>query len=68
MSITANTTYIASYHTGGAFLYEWYRLQNAGVDNAPLHALKDGTDGANGLYLYGLGGAVPTNSYASSNY
>ena len=68
VTIAANTTYVASYHTSGGFLYEWYTFQNAGVDHAPLHALKDGLDGANGLYLYGAGGAMPTNSYASSNY
>ena len=68
VAISANTTYVASYHTGGAFNYTWYTFQNQGVDNAPLHALKDGLDGPNGVYTYGPGGTMPTSSYASSNY
>ena len=39
-----------------------------GVDNAPLHALADGVDGANGVYRYGAGGGFPTNTWQSSNY
>ena len=68
VSISANTTYVASYHTGGAFYYEWDRLKNAGIDNPPLHILKDGVDGGNGLYHYGPGGSMPTEYWASSNY
>src|SRR5205823_6590931 len=45
VAITANTTYIASYHTNGGFYYSFNDFQNAGVDNPPLHALKDGVDG-----------------------
>ena len=68
VAITANTTYVASYHTSGPFYYEWSRFQSAGVDNAPLHALKDGLDGGNGLYSYGPGGVMPASTYLSSNY
>ena len=39
----------------------------ASTDNAPLHALRDGLDGPNGLYAYGAS-AFPTQSYHSSNY
>src|SRR5262249_32919569 len=43
VGITANTTYLASYHTGGSFYYSLNYFQNAGVNNAPLHALIDST-------------------------
>ena len=68
VAITANTTYVASYHTGGAFHYTWDTFRNQGIDNPPLHALRDGLDGVNGVYSYGPGGAMPVSSYASSNY
>src|SRR5262249_18047378 len=42
VTITTNTTYVASYHTGGAFYYSYYYFQNSGVDNPPLHALQNG--------------------------
>jgi hypothetical protein len=67
--ISANTIYVASYHApnGGYSLDSGY-FANAGYDNAPLHALKDGVSGGNGLYLYGTTSAFPGNSYGSSNY
>src|SRR5207249_4112694 len=37
-------------------------------DNAPLHALADGVDGANGVYAYGANGTFPVNSFNSANY
>ena len=40
----------------------------SGVDNAPLHALADGVDGGNGVYVYGTGNTFPSNTYQSSNY
>jgi len=39
-----------------------------GVDNGPLHALRDGQDGLNGVYRYGTGGGFPNGSWQSSNY
>ena len=39
----------------------------AGVDNGPLHALQNGVNGGNGVYLYGSGG-FPTETWQSSNY
>src|SRR4029079_5252493 len=40
----------------------------AGVDNAPLHALQDGVDGGNGVYVVGSGGTYPTSTFQGSNY
>jgi hypothetical protein len=67
VAIRANTTYIVSYHTdaGGYALNQNFFV--AAVDNPPLHALRDGQDGPNGVYLYGPGG-FPTETYLSSNY
>ena len=39
----------------------------AGVDAPPLHALKDGADGPNGVYLYGTS-AFPTQTFQSEGY
>jgi hypothetical protein len=58
--IVANTTYVASYHTNRGYYYSQNYFRNAAFDNAPLHALKDGTVGLNGVYAYGSGGIFPT--------
>ena len=68
VAISANTTYIASYHTNGPFYYSWFAFQNQGIDNPPLHALADGADGRNGVYVYGPGGAPPTETFNATNY
>ena len=68
VSIAANTTYVASYHTNtGSYGITGGAFTSAGVDNAPLHALATGVDGANGVYLYG-GGAFPTQTFNAANY
>ncbi len=66
--ITANTTYVASYHEGGTLYYSQPYFANMGVDNPPLHALRSGVDGLNGVYRYGSGGLFPNLSYNTSNY
>jgi hypothetical protein len=67
VAITANTTYVVSYHTGVGNYAVNNNYFTAGVDNAPLHALASGVDGLNGVYLYG-GGGFPTQSFNASNY
>jgi hypothetical protein len=37
------------------------------LDNAPLHALADGTS-SNGLYAYTASPAFPSSSFSASNY
>ena len=67
--ITANTTYVASYFDPqGHYSADNNYFATAGVDNAPLHALANGVDGANGVYHYGTTIAFPTSTYQSSNY
>src|SRR5204862_734471 len=52
VAVSANTTYVVSYHTNTGS----YAVTNSGlaspVDNAPLHALADAASGGNGLYFY----------------
>ena len=51
--ITAGTHYVASYHTNiGHYAGDNNYFLNSSFDNPPLHALKTGTDGGNGVYLY----------------
>ncbi len=68
VTIAANTSYVVSYHTNAGFTASWYYFQNNGVDNGPLHTLKDGTDGATTVFAYGAGGVFPTGTWHSTNY
>ncbi|MEU4695235.1 DUF4082 domain-containing protein [Actinoplanes sp. NPDC023714] len=69
IAISANTTYVASYYApNGRYASDDGGFAASGVDNAPLHALRDGEDGANGLYRYGTGGGFPTNTWQATNY
>jgi methionine-rich copper-binding protein CopC len=68
ITVTAGTTYVASYFApaGHYSLTEGYF--SAATTRGPLTALKDGTDGGNGVYRYGSTSAFPTSSYSASNY
>jgi methionine-rich copper-binding protein CopC len=69
VAIAANTTYVASYHApNGHYAEDEHFFDSAGVDNGPLHALKSGVDGFNGVYDYGPAGTFPTSNWFSSNY
>lgn len=69
VAITANTVYVASYHTnGGHYSDDMNFFSGKGADNAPLHALADGTSGFNGLYAYGSSSTFPNQGYNASNY
>jgi glucose/arabinose dehydrogenase len=53
ISIAANTTYVASYHTTtGRYAATPLGLANA-VNNAPLHALASSSSGGNGVRAFG---------------
>lgn len=68
VAVTANTVYVASYHTSvGNYAVDNNFFATTGIDNPPLHALRDGESGSNGVYRYGASG-FPDNSYQSSNY
>lgn len=69
VAIAANTTYVASYHTGsGVFAVApgYFNLQ--GADNGPLHALQNGVAGQNGVLLPSPGGQFPSLGYGGNNY
>jgi hypothetical protein len=68
VAIDANATYVASYHTNTGHYATNNGYFAVGVESAPLHALRDGADGANGVYRYSSGPAFPNQSYLSSNY
>jgi hypothetical protein len=67
--VTAGTTYIISYYApNGHYSGDLSYFAATGVDNGPLHLLKDGTDGPDGVFIYGAPGSLPSNTYSSSNY
>jgi hypothetical protein len=66
--IAPNTTYVASYHTNMGFTVDVGYFITHGADSAPLHALKVGVDGANGVFIYGPGGQFPSNGSSGQNY
>jgi hypothetical protein len=67
VAVSANTTYVISYHTASGNYAVSSSYFGAGVDTWPLHALANGVDGPNGLYAYGAS-QFPTQSFQSSNY
>ena len=69
VAITAGTVYVASYFAPvGNYAANDGGFTSAGVDSPPLHALKDGVSGGNGVYAYGSTSTFPTNSYNATNY
>ena len=68
VAISANTTYVASYHTNvGFYASDNSFFASAGVDAPPLHAPADGAAGGNGVYAYGAGG-FPAFTFSATNY
>jgi hypothetical protein len=69
IQINPNTTYVASYHTNAGFYAADASFFTAnGVDSGPLHALKDGVDGGNDVFLYSAASAFPNQSFSGTNY
>ena len=70
VSISANTTYVASYHTAGAYVATNSYFTTA-VTNGPLTAPAMTIAGGNGVYAYGgtgTSGVFPTNTFNGANY
>jgi hypothetical protein len=67
VSIAANTTYVASYHTTGAYVATGNFFGSA-VTSGPLTAPSSASSGGNGVYAYGSSSLFPTNSFNSTNY
>jgi hypothetical protein len=69
VSVTAGTVYVASYFAPvGRYAGDSSYFNSSGVDNPPLHALKSGQSGGNGVYVYGSTSSFPSNSFKATNY
>ncbi|WP_318530139.1 MULTISPECIES: DUF4082 domain-containing protein [unclassified Rhizobium] len=69
IQITAGQTYTASYHSSNGTYYATGGYFSSSRTNGPLTApSSDSVDGGNGVFRYGTGGLVPTQSYNASNY
>ncbi len=66
--ITAGVTYIASYYSSSGNYISTNNYFASALVNAPLTALADGTDGPNGVFVYGNSAAFPVNSSSKTNY
>jgi hypothetical protein len=70
VSISANTTYVASYHTNGEYVATTSFFTSA-LTSGPLTAPSSASSGGNGVYAYGgtnTAGLFPTNTFGASNY
>ena len=67
VNISANTTYVASYHTAVGFYSVNGNYFQTAFTNGALTALANGSGGGNGVYLYGPGG-FPSNTFNATNY
>ncbi len=65
---TANTTYVASYHTTSGYYSTTRPYFTTAHTNGSLTALANGTDGSNGVYTYGASSTFPTSTYLATNY
>ncbi len=69
VAITADTVYVASYFApNGHYASDWFFFSSSGVDNPPVHLLKDGESGGNGVYGYTPTSAFPSSSFRATNY
>jgi hypothetical protein len=69
VAITANTVYVASYHTSvGHYSDNLNYFSGTGMDSPPLHALADGVSGYNGVFVYGSASSFPNSGWNGSNY
>jgi hypothetical protein len=69
VAITANTVYIASYHTDtGHTADDHFYFSSIGADNLLLHAPASASVGGNGVFVDGTGGLFPQTTIQDSNY
>jgi hypothetical protein len=67
--VAAETTYVASYFApNGNYAHDDNYFNASGHDNGTLHALQDGSDGANGVFRYTATSAFPSGGFNSLNY
>jgi len=69
VAITANTTYIASYHAPVGYYSSSGAYFTSAITSYPLTALQSTSTSGNGLYLYEAGSTQPpSNSFNATNY
>jgi Domain of unknown function (DUF4082) len=68
VSIEANTTYVASYHTNAGHYSADPLYFVAGRDNGTLEALDDDVEGGNGVYNYSKQSTFPSAPRNGANY
>ncbi len=69
VAITANTAYVASYHTTiGHYAGDASYFATTGVNNAPLHTYTNTSVTPEAPYAYGSASQFPTSTYNSANY
>jgi WD40 repeat protein len=69
VAISAETVYIASYHTTSGFYSKTENFFNSsGVDRGPLHALRNVPNNPNGVYQYSASPALPNQTWRATNY
>ena len=70
VAIAAGTTYLASYHApnGNYAATTAPEFAVQGVDTPPIHLLKDGVSGGNGVYAYSASSSFPNNTFNATNY
>ncbi|MCO5987761.1 DUF4082 domain-containing protein [Actinoallomurus spadix] len=67
VAVSANTTYVASYHTAGHYAVSRSYFVNP-FNNYPLIALAGAASGGNGVYVYNAAATFPAGSFQSTNY
>src|SRR5438445_4624443 len=69
VAISANTVYVASYHSNTGVSLDNGYFTSQGADNGWLHALRSNSgNGVNGVYTFGNGTVFPSNGNADTNY
>ncbi len=69
VAVTANTVYVASYFApNGNYAGDNDFFTSTGIDNGPVHLLRSGISGANGVYQYGSASSFPSQSFRDTNY
>ena len=64
VTLTPNTTYVASYHTNVGHYSVSTNYFTSNVTSGPLTALANG----NGVYAYSSNSAFPTSTFSGENY
>jgi hypothetical protein len=67
VTLTAGTTYVASYYAPNGHYSVTAGGLSSGKDNAPLHALADSVS-PNGVFAYGAAGLFPNGSFNAGDY